>query len=136
GQIYSPPEAEAALGAWFQTGNLSALRELTLLWLAATLASDPRRHHADGRDPAGGHARERVVVALSGGPEGKVLIRRAARIACPPAARGAPAGPRARPACAERRAGARPRSPPGTRRSRPWGVPPTSSPTRTSRGRR
>ena len=48
GQIYAPPEAKAALGAWFQTGNLSALRELALLWLAATLASDPRRHHADG----------------------------------------------------------------------------------------
>src|SRR5262245_20512156 len=40
GQIYSPPEAEAALGTWFQTGNLSALRELALLWLAATLASE------------------------------------------------------------------------------------------------
>ena len=81
GLIYSPPEAEAALGAWFQTGNLSALRELALLWLAATLASDPRRHHANDRNPANGRSRERVVVALSGGSEGKVLIRRAARIA-------------------------------------------------------
>ena len=27
--------AEAALGGWFRTGNLSALRELALLWLAA-----------------------------------------------------------------------------------------------------
>jgi two-component system sensor histidine kinase KdpD len=81
GQIYSPPESEVALDAWFQTGNLSALREPALLWLAATLASDPRRHCSSGRDPGSGHARERVVVALSGGSEGELLIRRAARIA-------------------------------------------------------
>jgi len=81
GQIYSPLKAEAALGGWFETGNLSALRELALLWLAATLASDPRRHRASGHDPVSGHARERVMVALSGGSEGELLIRRAARIA-------------------------------------------------------
>jgi two-component system, OmpR family, sensor histidine kinase KdpD len=81
GQIYAPPEAEATLGAWFQTGNLSALRELALLWLAATLASDPRRHRPGDHAPGSGCARERVVVALSGGSDGDVLIRRAARIA-------------------------------------------------------
>jgi hypothetical protein len=31
-------QAEAALGGWFQMGNLSALREIALLWLASTLA--------------------------------------------------------------------------------------------------
>jgi two-component system sensor histidine kinase KdpD len=61
---------EATLGAWFQTGNLLALRELALLWLAATLASDPRRHRPGDHDPGGGCARERVVVALSGGSDG------------------------------------------------------------------
>jgi len=81
GQIYGPREAEATLGVWFQTGNLSALRELALLWLAATLASDRRRHRPGGHDPESGCARERVVVALSGGSDGDVLIRRAARIA-------------------------------------------------------
>ena len=43
--IYPPGQAQAALGGWFQTANLSALRELTLLWLAATLAGGPRRDH-------------------------------------------------------------------------------------------
>ncbi len=81
GHIYPPDQAEAALGGWFQTGNLSALRELALLWLAAALASGPRRHLPGGGDPGSGQARERVVVALSGGPEGETLIRRAARIA-------------------------------------------------------
>jgi two-component system sensor histidine kinase KdpD len=69
---------EAALGGSFQTGNLSALRELALLWLAAALADGPR-HLPGGGDPGSGQARERVVVALSGGPEGETLIRRAAR---------------------------------------------------------
>ena len=75
GYLYPPEQAQAALGGWFQTGNLSALRELALLWLAATLAG------GRGHLPGGGQARERVVVALSGGPEGETLIRRAARIA-------------------------------------------------------
>jgi two-component system sensor histidine kinase KdpD len=80
GHIYPADQVEAALGGWFQTGNLSALRELALLWLAAALAGGPR-HLPGGGDPGSGQARERVVVALSGGPEGETLIRRAARIA-------------------------------------------------------
>ena len=81
GHIYPPREAEAALASWFRIGNLSMLRELALLWLAAKLASDPQRYRPGGHQPGSGHARERVVVALSGGPEGELLIRRAARIA-------------------------------------------------------
>jgi two-component system sensor histidine kinase KdpD len=81
GHIYPADQAEAALGGWFQTGNLSALRELALLWLAAALADGPRRHLPGTGDPSSGQPRERVVVALSGGPEGEILIRRAARIA-------------------------------------------------------
>jgi len=81
GHIYAPPEAEEALRTWFQTGNLSALRELALLWLATTLASDRGRQLPDGHTPWNGRTRERVVVALSGRPRGDVLIRRAARIA-------------------------------------------------------
>ncbi len=95
GHIYPPDQAEAALGGWFWTGNLSALRELALLWLAAALAGGPRRHLPGGGDPGSGQARERVVVALSGGPEGETLIRRAARIAARSAG---PAGGARRPA--------------------------------------
>ena len=81
GQIYPPNEAQAALASWFRIGNLSALRELALVWLAATLASNPHRYRPGGPGPDSGHARERVVVALGGGPEDETLIRRAARIA-------------------------------------------------------
>ena len=81
GHIYPPQQAQAALGGWFQAGNLAALRELGLLWLAATLANSLARHRSGGHDPGLGPARERLVVALSGGPEGETLIRRAARVA-------------------------------------------------------
>jgi two-component system, OmpR family, sensor histidine kinase KdpD len=81
GHIYPAERAGTALGSWFQTPNLSALRELALLWLVGKLASDRRRSRPGGPVPGEHHARERVVVALSGGPEGETLIRRAARIA-------------------------------------------------------
>ena len=81
GDIYPPRESDAALGGWFRIGNLSMLRELALLWLAAKLASDPQRYRPDGHDPGSGHARERAAAALGGGPKGEMLIRRATRIA-------------------------------------------------------
>jgi two-component system sensor histidine kinase KdpD len=81
GLIYPAEQAGAAPGSWFQIPNLSALRELALLWLAGKLVSDRRRCRPGGQVPGDGHARERVVVAVSGGPEGETLIRRAARIA-------------------------------------------------------
>ena len=81
GLIYPVERAGAAPGSWFQIPNLSALRELALLWLAGKLASERRPSRPGGQVPGDGHARERVVVALSGGPEGETLIRRAARIA-------------------------------------------------------
>jgi two-component system sensor histidine kinase KdpD len=81
GDIYPAGQAQAALASWFGTGTLAALRELALLWLAATLAEDRHRSHPGGSLPGRPQARERVVVALAGGPEGERLIRRAARLA-------------------------------------------------------
>ena len=81
GHIYPPRRAQAALAGWFRIGNLSALRELFLLWLAAKLASDPQRYRPGGQVRGAGCARERVLVALDGGTQGQTLIRRAARIA-------------------------------------------------------
>src|SRR5580692_10011157 len=51
GHIYPADQVEAALGGWFQTGNLSPLRELALLWLVATLAGGQRRYLPGGGDP-------------------------------------------------------------------------------------
>jgi two-component system sensor histidine kinase KdpD len=81
GRVWPPEQAEAALDGWFGIGHLSALRELALLWLAATLAQNARRYRPDRHVHDSRQARERIVVGLTGGPEGQILIRRAARIA-------------------------------------------------------
>jgi two-component system, OmpR family, sensor histidine kinase KdpD len=81
GNIYRPEKIDAALGNYFRTGNLTALRELALLWLADKVDDQLDKYRADHHINATWETRERVVVALTGGPEGETLIRRAARIA-------------------------------------------------------
>ncbi|WP_030526922.1 sensor histidine kinase [Phycicoccus jejuensis] len=81
GNVYAPEKVDAALANYFRVGNLSALRELALLWLADRVDEGIGRYRADHGIHATWPTRERVVVAVSGGPEGEVLLRRAARIA-------------------------------------------------------
>jgi two-component system sensor histidine kinase KdpD len=86
GNIYQPEKIDAALGNYFRTGNLTALRELALLWLADKVEDQLDKYRAEHGIDATWETRERVVVALTGGPEGATLIRRAARIAARSAA--------------------------------------------------
>jgi len=81
GNIYGADKIDAALTNYFRIGNLSALRELALLWLADKVDEGLQRYREAHDIHATWEARERVVVALTGGPEGDTLIRRAARIA-------------------------------------------------------
>ncbi|WP_261576122.1 sensor histidine kinase, partial [Frankia gtarii] len=81
GNIYAPDRVDAALANYFRPGNLTALRELALLWLAGKVDDQLDRYRAEHRIGGTWETRERVVVALTGGPEGETLIRRAARIA-------------------------------------------------------
>ena len=81
GNIYPPEKIDAALTNYFRAGNLTALRELALLWLADKVDEGLQRYRAEHDITSTWEARERVVVALTGGPEGDTLIRRAARIA-------------------------------------------------------
>jgi two-component system, OmpR family, sensor histidine kinase KdpD len=81
GNIYPPEKIDAALTNYFRTGNLTALRELALLWLADKVDEGLQRYREAHHIRDTWEARERVVVALTGGPEGETLIRRAARIA-------------------------------------------------------
>jgi two-component system sensor histidine kinase KdpD len=81
GNIYPPEKIDAALTNYFRTGNLAALRELALLWLADKVDEGLQRYRVEHKITGSWEARERVVVALTGGPEGRTLIRRAARIA-------------------------------------------------------
>ena len=81
GNIYAPEKVDAALSNYFRPGNLTALRELALLWLADSVEEGLQRYRERHGIAATWETRERVVVALTGGPEGDVLVRRAARIA-------------------------------------------------------
>ena len=81
GNIYGPEKVDAALANYFRVGNLTALRELALLWLADKIDDQLDAYRAAHAISGTWETRERVVVALTGGPEGKTLIRRAARIA-------------------------------------------------------
>ncbi|REE95058.1 sensor histidine kinase [Thermomonospora umbrina] len=81
GNIYAPEKVDAALSNHFRVGNLTALRELALLWLAGKVDEQLDRYRADHGIAGTWEARERIVVALTGGPEGETLIRRATRIA-------------------------------------------------------
>ncbi|MCZ2819433.1 DUF4118 domain-containing protein [Modestobacter sp. VKM Ac-2977] len=81
GNVYPAERVDAAMGNYFRVGNLTALRELALLWLADRVDEGLRRYRSDHAIDHVWEARERVVVALTGDPEGETLIRRAARVA-------------------------------------------------------
>ncbi|GAA0973646.1 MULTISPECIES: ATP-binding protein [Nocardiopsidaceae] len=81
GNVYPAERIDAALSNYFRLGNLTALRELALLWLADEVDSALKDYRAEHRIDSTWEARERVVVALTGGPEGETLLRRGARIA-------------------------------------------------------
>ena len=81
GNVYPAARIDAALSNYFRLGNLTALRELALLWLADEVDSALRAYRVEKGIDSAWEARERVVVALTGGPECETLIRRGARIA-------------------------------------------------------
>jgi len=81
GNVYPAARIDAALSNYFRLGNLTALRELALLWLADEVDTALQSYRAEHGISNKWEARERVVVALTGGPEGETLIRRGARIA-------------------------------------------------------
>ena len=81
GHIYSADNVDAALSNYFRPGNLSALRELALLWLADRVDEALERYRRDQGISEPWPTRERIVVALNGRPEGETLLRRAAQIA-------------------------------------------------------
>ncbi|MDO3637138.1 sensor histidine kinase KdpD [Mycolicibacterium sp. KC 300] len=81
GNVYAPERVDAALSNYFRRGNLTALRELALLWLADQVDAALAKYRADNRITDTWEARERVVVAVTGGAESETLVRRAFRIA-------------------------------------------------------
>jgi len=81
GVVYPAARVDAALSNFFRLGNLTALRELALLWLADEVDVALQAYRNEQGIAAPWEARERIVVALTGGAEGETLLRRGARIA-------------------------------------------------------
>jgi two-component system sensor histidine kinase KdpD len=81
GNIYAPDKVDVALSQFFREGNLTALRELALLWLADRVDEGLDRYRTQHDIDSTWAARERIVVAVTGGTESEVLLRRASRIA-------------------------------------------------------
>jgi two-component system, OmpR family, sensor histidine kinase KdpD len=81
GNVYPARVIDAALGNYFRTGNLIALRELALLWVADQVDVALQRYRSEQHITDTWEARERVVAAVTGGPETETLVRRASRIA-------------------------------------------------------
>lgn len=80
GDIYPREKIDDALAHYFREGNLSALREIALLWAADRVEEALLRYRSEHGIAQPWAIRERVLVALSGGAEGDTLIRRAERI--------------------------------------------------------
>jgi len=81
GNVYPPNRIEAALTHYFRPGNLTALRELALLWVADRVEEGMQRYRAEHGIAAPWETRERIVVGLAGEQGDEAVIRRAARIA-------------------------------------------------------
>jgi two-component system sensor histidine kinase KdpD len=81
GNIYPAERVDAALANYFRVGNLSALRELALLWVADRVEESLSSYFAAHGISENWETRERVVVGITGAPGGDAVIRRAARMA-------------------------------------------------------
>ena len=81
GNVYPPNRIEAALTHYFRPGNLTALRELALLWVADRVEEGMQQYRAEHGIAAPWETRERIVVGIAGEKSDEAVIRRAARIA-------------------------------------------------------
>jgi two-component system sensor histidine kinase KdpD len=81
GNIYTADKIDTSLSNYFRVGNLSALRELALLWLADRVEDALQRYQDDNEIAATWETRERLIVGVTGTQVDETLLRRAARIA-------------------------------------------------------
>lgn len=81
GNIYAAEKIDASLANYFREGNLTALRELALLWLADRVDEGLGTYRDRHGITDTWATRERIVVAVTGGAESSSLMRRAARSA-------------------------------------------------------
>ncbi len=81
GNIYAAEKIDAALSNYFRKGNLAALRELALLWVADKVEKGLQEYRKSEGIQDIWEAQERIVVAVNDSLEGETIIKRASRIA-------------------------------------------------------
>ena len=81
GNIYPAERIDAAMANYFRPGNLGALRELALLWVADRVEESLQSYLEEHGISEAWETRERIVVGITGRPGGEALIRRASRMA-------------------------------------------------------
>ena len=81
GNIYPPDKIDASLSNFFRSGNLTALRELSLLWLADRVEDSLQSYLEAHGITQTWETRERLIVAVTGTAADEILLRRAARMA-------------------------------------------------------
>jgi two-component system sensor histidine kinase KdpD len=81
GNVYPAERIDAAMSNYFRPGNLGALRELALLWVADRVEESLATYLADHGITETWETRERIVVGITGRRGGDILIRRASRMA-------------------------------------------------------
>jgi two-component system sensor histidine kinase KdpD len=81
GNVYPAERIDAAMSNYFRPGNLGALRELALLWVADRVEESLATYLSAHGIAESWETRERIVVGITGRPGGDTLIRRAARMA-------------------------------------------------------
>ena len=81
GNVYPAERIDAAMSNYFRPGNLGALRELALLWVADRVEESLSTYLTDHGITKTWETRERIVVGITGRRGGDMLIRRAARMA-------------------------------------------------------
>jgi two-component system, OmpR family, sensor histidine kinase KdpD len=81
GNIYPPEQVDQALSGYFRTDNLTALRELTLRFLADETEDQLLDYLRRQRKDVVWETHERILVAVTTAPGTDAIVRRAARMA-------------------------------------------------------
>jgi two-component system, OmpR family, sensor histidine kinase KdpD len=81
GKVYLPEQASRAVEKFFRPGNLNALREIALRYVAGRVDRQMRTYMAAHAIPGPWPAGERVLVCVDSSPSGERLVRTGRRMA-------------------------------------------------------
>ncbi len=81
GKVYIPERAEVAAERFFRKGNITALREMALNYVAKSVDSDLQKYMERKNIPGPWKAGDRLMVAVSPSPYSEYLIRWTRRMA-------------------------------------------------------